>query len=127
MGLIVYDSDVLIGYLNGGDAHHPRSVACLVAEARAGTRGLVSAVSLAEVLVGPTRIGAQARVHAAIGTLGFEVVPVTVGVAGRAAEVRGRTALKLPDAIVLATALEARAGLASFDERLLRAHAELAA
>ncbi len=60
-----------------------------------------------------------------------EVIPGDTVLAKHAAAVRARTNLKLPDAYALATAIHAeRRGwadvrLASFDEAVLRAHADL--
>jgi len=66
-----------------------------------------------------------------LGDFSIEVMIVDMALARRAAAVRARTDLKLPDAFALATAVHAEhrgfadVRLASFDKRVLRAHAEL--
>ena len=61
----------------------------------------------------------------------IEIITVDAALARRAAAVRARTNLKLPDAYALATAIHAEHGghddvrLASFDEAVFKAHAEL--
>ncbi|MCK9250079.1 MAG: PIN domain-containing protein [Solirubrobacteraceae bacterium] len=58
-------------------------------------------------------------------------VPVDAELAERAADVRARTNLKLPDAYALATAMlvehrgRTDVRLASFDKKVLKAHADL--
>lgn len=66
-----------------------------------------------------------------LGALSFEIKIVDMAFAKRAAAVRARTGLKLPDAYALATAIHAEhrgyddVRLVSFDERVMRAYAEL--
>jgi predicted nucleic acid-binding protein len=85
---------------------------------------LTSAVSLAELLVVPHRDGAAARagaVRAAVeGLPGSRLVDVTPGLAQQAAAVRATTGLRLPDALVLATAAAASARLLTNDARLAK-------
>lgn len=75
---------------------------------------LVSAVTLSEVLVGPSRRGEPevALTLDKIRQIGpVEVTPVTEVTARLAALARARNpALKTPDAMVVATAQESRAG-----------------
>jgi hypothetical protein len=84
-------------------------------------------------LIGPLKVGKQARDHvdAMLGTFSIEIMIVDGALALRAAAVRARTDVKLPDAYALATAIHAEhdghedVSLASFDKAVLRAHAEL--
>jgi len=133
MAVAVFDSDVVIGFLNADDAHHGDAVE-LVREALApGTRRMLSAVNYSEILIGPIKAGKEARdrVEHMLGQFAIEVVTVDMAFAKRAAAVRARTGLKLPDAYALATAIHAEdrgyedVRLLSFDEQVLRAHAEL--
>jgi predicted nucleic acid-binding protein len=63
--------------------------------------------------------------------LNIETITVDMALAERAAAVRARTGLKLPDAFALATAIHAEhrgwkdVRIASFDQAVLNAHAEL--
>jgi predicted nucleic acid-binding protein len=133
VAVVVFDSAVVIGFLNGGDAHHGDAVT-LVREALApGTRRMLSAVNYSEILVGPIRAGKEARDHVdhMLGHFAIEIITVDGALARRAAAVRARTGVKLPDAYALATAIHAEhrgyddVRLASFDEAVLRAHADL--
>jgi len=57
----------------------------------------------------------------AINAMGTTVVPPTAPVAERAAELHAQhEALRLPDALVLATAHEHEGSLITYDERLAR-------
>lgn len=76
-----------------------------------GTLSIVlSTVTLAELLTGPHKAGQTAlakRYEKALCQ--YEVVPVSVPIAALAAQLRAQHRLKLPDALQLATALEAGA------------------
>jgi predicted nucleic acid-binding protein len=128
MGLVVFDSDVLIGYFNRDDAHHEAAVGIMRDVRGAQAKCCVCAVNYAEVLVWPMRSGTEDRVRAMIDRFGIEIQLVDPVLAERAATVRVQTRLKLPDAFALATAVHARhrgedVQLVSFDERLLKAYA----
>jgi predicted nucleic acid-binding protein len=81
----------------------------------------VNPVTLAEVLVLPTRENRVDLVLAALADLGVEEEPFPWNAAPALARLRVNTGLKLPDCCVLLTAMDRRATLASFDERLLAA------
>lgn len=71
-----------------------------------------STVTLAEVLVGPSRQGGADLVarYRSVLSSAFQLVPVDASVAARAADVRARYSLRFPDAIQVATAVETSAG-----------------
>src|SRR4051812_36994894 len=131
MAVVVFDSDVLIGFLNRDDAHHTDAVATVRAALVPGTRRMLCAVNYAEILIGPVRAGAQEHVGQMLVQFNIETIEVDMALAERAAAVRAQTNLKLPDAFALATAIHAEhrgyqnVELASFDERVLKAHASL--
>lgn len=133
MAVVVFDTDVLIGFLNGGDAHHAAAVALVRDSLNPGARRMLSAVNYSELLVGPIRAGRRARdrLDHMLGQFAIEIITVDMALAKRAASVRAHTRLKLPDAYALATAIHAEhrghadVTLASFDKGVLRAHAEL--
>lgn len=70
-------------------------------------------------------------VEAMFSRFGIETIPVDMDLARRAAAVRVRTNLKLPDAYAIATAIHAEkrgfedVRLESFDERVVTAYARL--
>ncbi|MGH2948701.1 MAG: type II toxin-antitoxin system VapC family toxin [Solirubrobacteraceae bacterium] len=133
MAVTVFDSDVLIAFLNGSDAHHADAVELVRRSLVPGTRRMLNAVNYSEILIGPIKAGKQARDHvdAMLGSFTIEIISVDGALARRAATVRARTNLKLPDAYALGTAIHAEhrgdsdVSLASFDKAVLRAHAEL--
>jgi predicted nucleic acid-binding protein len=102
---VVLDSDTVIGFLDAGDALH--------GPADAAIRGLVhdhpllvSAVTYAEVLTG-ARLGHHDEAHARgfFDQLITAVLPADAQVADKAADLRARhRALRMPDALILATA-----------------------
>lgn len=134
MAVVVFDADVLIAYLGRDDAHHAAAVERMHQALEPGVRRLVSAVNYTEVLIGPfQRAGAAGAetVDAMFVRFGIETIQVDMPLARRAAAVRARTRLKLPDAYALATAIHAeRRGYAdvrleTFDDRVVKAYAAL--
>lgn len=103
--MILLDSTVIVGFLDADDDLHELAVARLkelVAEAPLAA----SVVSYAEVMTG-VALGHHPRRHvdAFFDALVRELLPVTREVAARAATLRGKLAsLKMPDALILATA-----------------------
>jgi predicted nucleic acid-binding protein len=131
MAVVVFDSDVVIGFLSRHDAHHTDAVTKMRGALAPGTRRMLCAVNYAEILIGPIRAGAQQFVEQMLVQFNIEIIQVDSALAERAAAVRARTNLKLPDAFALATAIHAEhrgyqdVELASFDEGVLKAHANL--
>jgi predicted nucleic acid-binding protein len=134
VAVVVFDADVLIAYLGREDAHHSEAVECMRHALEPTTRRLVSAVNYTEVLIGPlTKAGVAGAetVDAMFVRLGIETIHVDMALARRAAAVRARTRLKLPDAYALATAIHAEkrghgdVRLESFDEKVVSAYAAL--
>ena len=134
MGVVVFDSDVLIGFLNRDDAHHENAVEQVRASLAPGTSRLLTAVNYAEILIGPLRVGAEGHVKRMLEQLDVEIMAVDTRLAERAVAVRARTVLKLPDAFAVAAVARAAArhgwsevSLASFDGAVLKADAQLRA
>jgi predicted nucleic acid-binding protein len=131
MGVIVFDSDVLIGFLNRDDAHHQDAVESVRSSMAPGSRRLLCAVNYAEIMVGPIRAGTHELVDQMLVQFNIETIMVDMALAKRAAAVCARTNLKLPDAFALATAIHAEhrgwenVEIVSFDEAVLKAHSHL--
>ena len=129
MGLIVLDADVLIAMLNRDDPQHRKARRRILDALTEYSARAVSAMTLAEIMVGPIARGDAEAADARrfIEGLRAEVVPLDGDRARHLAAVRARTGLKMPDACVLATALELRGrqpdpvSIASFDRKLLAA------
>ena len=134
MAVVVFDADVLIAYLGRGDAHHADAVERMRRAMEPGVRRLVSAVNYTEVLIGPLRASgpkAAEVVEAMLIQFWIETITVDKALAERAAAVRARTNLKVPDAYAVATAIHAEhrgsedVRLESFDEDVVKAYADL--
>jgi predicted nucleic acid-binding protein len=116
---LILDASVLIGLLDTADAHHDRSIDDVEAADRAGKQLLLPASAYSEMLVAFARSGRLRDARQAVAAMGITVVPLTEATAERAAELRARhERLRLPDAIVLATAQEHGGELLSYDRRL---------
>jgi predicted nucleic acid-binding protein len=107
MGLTVLDAGVVIGVLDRDDAHHEGAHAALDEALTRNDTLALPASAFAETLVGPSRRGpeAVAVVQELIDRLPIEVIALNVDIAVAAAALRARhKSLKLPDALVIATA-----------------------
>jgi predicted nucleic acid-binding protein len=107
MGLTVLDAGVIIGFLDNNDAHHPAARKALSDARDRNDRLILPASAFAEILVGPYRKGAKAvaAVQALVQRLPLEIRPLDADAAATAAALRARhNSLKLPDALVIATA-----------------------
>ena len=109
MGLTVIDAGVLIGFFDESDAHHLGASKELANARQRGDQIAVPASALAESLVSPARDGEPSitAVREFIERLPLAIVELDSDVALVAARLRARHGqkLKLPDALVVATAL----------------------
>ena len=109
MGLIHLDAGVIIGFLDASDAHHQTSRAALADALQHSDHLALAASALAESLVGPARRGEPAvqAVRNLVNRLPISIIPLDVEIATTAARLRAaHRALRLPDALVIATAIE---------------------
>jgi predicted nucleic acid-binding protein len=105
VAIVVLDVSVVIALLDAGGAHHATAVAAMGQARREAF--VLPASAYAEVLVDPSRRGPEAVsvVRHIVADLGIHVQPLTAQAAEGAARLRARySALRLPDAPVLATA-----------------------
>ena len=109
MGLTVLDAGVIIAILDASDAHHHVAAQALTAACTGGDSLVLPASAYAECLVSPYRRGpeAVAVVNAFVDALPARIEPASRAIASSAAELRARHAgtLRLPDALVVATAV----------------------
>lgn len=111
--IVGLDSMVLIYWLADDERYAPLVAPLFRAWREQGGRVVTSTLAVTETLVGPYRLGEsddaeRARLYlTSLPFLTFE--PVTIEIADRAAELRGRRGLRTPDAIHAATALAAGA------------------
>jgi predicted nucleic acid-binding protein len=113
MGLTVLDAGVLIGFLDKGDLHHDAAVREFESARHRGDRIVIPASALAESMVAPARKGEPAleALREFIERLPVGVVQLDAEVAIIAAQIRAihGPRLKLPDALVVATAINLEA------------------
>jgi predicted nucleic acid-binding protein len=124
---LILDASVLIGLLDTADAHHDRAIDDVEAADREGRQLLLPASAYSETLVAFARARRLEEARRAITAMGITIVSLTDTIAERAAELRAHyTRLRLPDAIVLATAQEMGGSLLSYDRRLSQLAGKLA-
>ena len=107
---LMIDTSAAIAYLHGGERASPAAAwvfdGCL---ATGRNPGLMSALSLAELMVGPAKAGPAAEATME-GFLRFfssmRIAQYEATTARATARIRASTGLALPDAAVVATALE---------------------
>lgn len=119
MGTVVVDSSVVISFFVAQDAHH-HAVEQAIADVRqrAGEFSLPMSV-LSESMVGGYRNGTADELHQAITSIFGRARPLDEVIALQAAELRARTrSLRLPDALVVATAIVDNADVLTCDKRL---------
>ena len=128
MALSILDAGVLIGFLDAGDAHHAGAVRWLDAAMDRNDELVVPSSALAEVLVGPARRGRKG-----VGVVEdlLDRVPVAVAPIGREEAIAAATlrskhpALRLPDALVIASAATTDADLLVTTDRRWPARSRL--
>jgi predicted nucleic acid-binding protein len=108
MGLTVLDAGLLIAVLDAGDPHHAQAREALTVARERGDELVLPASAYAECLVSPSRRGpeAVATTDQFVDALPARVEPASRAIGAAAAALRashGR-ALRLPDALVVATA-----------------------
>jgi len=120
--MLILDNSVLVGYSKPTDAHHAQAVSIIAAHL--GSL-VIHSLTLAEYMVHPVRLGTVDEHWAWLtGSLDDDNLQIRVVDAPgerwpiHLARVRTMTSLKMPDAVVLATALALGGHVASFDEGL---------
>ncbi len=117
--MIILDASILIAHLDATDFHHDRAGLLLTASEKEDLAA--SVVTMAEVLVGPSRAGMVDHALAALEQLAVAAIPIERTAALRLALLRAEAGLKLPDCCVLLAAEQSGAAVATFDDRLARA------
>jgi predicted nucleic acid-binding protein len=119
VGTLILDASVLIGLLDTADAHHSQAVDDVEAADVADEKLLAPASAYSEALVSFARARRIRDARDAIAAMGIAVTPMTSRIAETAAELRAaHDRLRLPDAIVLATARDLHARLLTYDNVL---------
>lgn len=104
MGLALLDTSIVIAALNRHDAMHPAASRAVRAE-RARRALAISAITYAEILVGPLRAGPDAAAIVERFAAQTRILDVSPSITRLAAELRATRGLRLPDAVIVATGL----------------------
>jgi predicted nucleic acid-binding protein len=109
VGLTVLDAGVVIAVLDAGDVHHAAAAKVLMDARDRGDELVIPVSAYAECLVSPSRSGpaAIAMVDGFLDALPARVEPATREIGAAAASLRAAhgPSLRLPDALVAATAV----------------------
>jgi predicted nucleic acid-binding protein len=116
---VALDADVVIGFLDPSDAQPDQAVELLGGHLASGDDVVIAATVYAEVIVRPLQHGTDAKVDEFLTAIDAHVVDVDRALARYAAQLRARhAALRLPDALALATALTTDAQFLTLDRGL---------
>lgn len=117
-GVIVLDASALIALHSSRDAHHSWAIDFFIESSAQNLA--ISALTLSEVLIQPIRQNLLEDFLADIEAIGIEILPVESTDSKSLAQVRAKTGLKMPDALVLHTAIRHNASIATTDVQLAR-------
>ncbi|HEX3735053.1 MAG TPA: PIN domain-containing protein, partial [Solirubrobacterales bacterium] len=119
MESLALDASAAIALFSEADAHHARAVVEFEAAVERGDAMSMAASAYSEIMVHALRRRRGDLVDRFVDRLQIEIIPADRDVARSAAELRAQHgALRLPDALVAATARVRGARLLTFDERL---------
>ncbi len=116
--MIVLDANVLIAAFASDDSHHQWAITFL--HDTVSEELVISALSYAEILVAPIHANRLNEFRKGIDSLGFNIDDLSADDSIEIAQLRADTGLKMPDVMVLHTALKHGASLATADATLKR-------
>jgi len=123
---IALDTNILIYFLEGIEPHASKVEKTLNAFMKSEDEGVISTVTVAEILTGFYVAGDAKKAAKAKKLLNdltlnsFKIVPVSFDIADLAANLRAERGGKLPDALIVATALNQTANLVYSQDRDLQ-------
>lgn len=119
MAGVTLDARVVIALTTTDDAHHAWAVRLIDGASQDDMS--ISALTLAESLVGSARAGRAYDMHHELNIAGVRTVPLPAEAAIEIAHLRASSGLRMPDAVVLHTAITQGAALATTDRALATA------
>jgi len=124
---IALDTNILIYFLAGTEPYASKVEKLLNSFMKRENQGIISTINVAEVLTGfyaggdEKKAAKTKRLLSDLTLNGFKIVPVTFEIADLAANLRAKRGGRLPDALIVATAINQEADLIySQDEELQR-------
>lgn len=114
--VVVLDAGVFIALVDSNDAHHDWAVDFFIHST--GSELVVSALTMAEIMVHPAKNGTADRFADRLSGLHLQVVSVAGADSSALVKLRAESGLRMPDAVVLCTALTHAQALATTDEKL---------
>lgn len=114
--VVVLDAGVLIGLLDGSDAHHEWATQLFIDTIDDSLH--VSVLTLAEVLVHPARVGRAESVQRSLEGLHLTVHPIEADQALALASLRSHSNMRMPDVVVVHLAERAGGVVATTDRTL---------
>ena len=123
---IALDTNILIYFLEGIEPQASKVEKILSTFMKTEDEGIVSTVTVAEVLTGFYMAGdanKASKIKKLLNDLtlnSFKIVPVTFEVADLAANLRAKRGGRLPDALIVATALDQSANIVYSEDRDLQ-------
>jgi len=117
MAGLILDSDALVALMNINDIHH-KSIVKRLFQSPEGFS--ISVVTYSEALVHSFDTGKEDLMVERIDSLVTDIFDVSASVARKAAQLRSTSKIKLPDALIAATAIENGLTLLTFDEKLAK-------
>ena len=117
MAGLILDSDALVALMNINHIHH-KSIVKRLFQSPDGFS--ISVVTYSEALVHSFETGKEDLMVERIDSLVTDIFDVSASVARKAAQLRSTSKIKLPDALIAATAIENGLTLLTFDEKLAK-------
>lgn len=123
-GVVVLDASVLIAFFKDDDPFHGKASAVVLGAIGRGDEIAASELTVAEYLVGAVRSGEVGSAETELADLGLRRRDLPPSFAPRLARIRHDARVKLPDAAVILTAVDAAedgtgaVAVATFDARL---------
>jgi len=123
---IALDTNILIYFFEGIEPQASKAEKILQAMMKGKDVGVLSTISIAEVLTGFYLSGNSSKAFRAKNLLndltltGFKIIPVTFEIADLAANLRAKRGGKLPDALIVATAINQGAAVIYSQDRDLQ-------
>ena len=127
---IALDTNVLIYFFEGIEPQASKMEKILTAIMKGHDEGIVSTITIAEVLTGFYSAGDTVKAAKVKRLLldwtlnGFKIVPVTFEIADLAASLQAKRGGRLPEALIVATAINLSASLVYSQDRDLQRYSQ---